>query len=114
MRKIISDPEISAALEKTLAATGVEDDYVVVDLGQPDRGGLRQTAANLTEVPIIAATYPDTPIIAVGFENRERYVSDPRWRKIEGLPNVVFRNLPLGKDDLISAIAEARNRLRAE
>lgn len=109
--QIFSDPKITEALQKYVADIA-DQDFIIVDLEQPDERGHRSSAIGMNLVPMLAATNPATPVVIVGWQPVEEYAKDPRWANVTSFRNVILRRLPINKEDILSAIAEVKARLQ--
>lgn len=109
--QIFSSESTKKALEGYLA--GLEADCIIIDLEQPDAEGRRSTAIGMNLVPMLAGTNPNTPVIIIGWQTVEMYEKYPSWQGAIKFKNVVLRRLPVVKDDILSAIAEVKERLAA-
>lgn len=108
--QIFSDERTGKALSQYLEGLEAED-FIVVDLEQPDQYGHRSTACGINMVPELAKANPDTPVIMVGWQTPQMYERYSSWKEAIGFKNVVLRRLPVNKDDILSAITEIRDRL---
>lgn len=107
--QIFSSESTKKALEGYLA--GLEADCIIIDLEQPDENNQRSTAIGMKMAPMLAATNPNTPVIIVGWQTVEMYEKYPAWQGAIKFKNVVLRRLPVVKEDILSAIAEVKERL---
>lgn len=110
--RIVSDGGPNDVLETEFSDLCEEaSDEILIYIELLDAGGLRSTRTGLDKALAAAAENPSSPIILVGWQAPADYADDPRWQRLQKLPNTVFRQLPVQRADIIFAIQEARDRL---
>jgi hypothetical protein len=111
MKLIADDGPRSLELEAYFAPIHNRD-VTVVFLERLAKNYNRQEIPGLDDVLAVAPS--GAPVIMLGWmePRMTRYADDSRWHAALGYPNVVFRRLPEGLDDLVGAYEEAAGKSR--
>lgn len=110
--KIFADDEQGTETIDALVTSIRDSNAMVVFLERKTGYSNRQDIAGLNDVLTHAPS--GTPIIMLGWMSptMSHYANDPRWHAALGYPNVVFRRLPEGLNDLNNAFEEATGKNR--